>query len=156
MDEALSLSETDLKVLRAIQQDATGSARELAERLGMSPSTLWRRVNELEQVGAIKSRVAIVDPERAGFSVCVFVFVNLADYDKPTLQRFEEFVNDTPEILECFAVTGTNDYPADGPHPGARIGRVGDFAVCTAPTQILDCPTPVNPGSDQTKPIKDT
>ena len=95
MDEALSLSETDLKVLRAIQQDATGSARELAERLGMSPSTLWRRVNELEQVGAIKSRVAIVDPERAGFSVCVFVFVNLADYDKPTLQRFEEFVNYT-------------------------------------------------------------
>ena len=110
IDEALSLSETDLKVLRAIQQDATGSARELAERLGMSPSTLWRRVNELEQVGAIKSRVAILDPERAGFSVCVFVLVNLANYDKPTLQRFEDFVNDTPEILECFAVTGTNDY----------------------------------------------
>ncbi len=122
MDDALTLSDADVRVLRAIQEDATGSAREMAERLGMSPSTLWRRMNELEQVGAIKGRVAIVDPERVGFPVCVFVFVNLTDYEKATLGRFERFVNDTPEILECFAVTGTNDYTLI-----TRSRSVGEF-----------------------------
>ncbi len=122
MDDSLTLSSADLKVLRAIQADATGSAREMAEQLGMSPSTFWRRMNELEQVGAIKGRVAIVDPERVGFPVCVFVFVNLRDYEKTTLGRFERFVNDTPEILECFAVTGTNDYTLI-----TRSRSVGEF-----------------------------
>ncbi len=122
MDDSLTLSDADVKVLRAVQADATGSAREMAERLGMSSSTLWRRLNELEQVGAIKGRVAIVDPERVGFPVCVFVFVNLTDYEKPTLRRFERFVNDTPEILECFAVTGTNDYTLI-----TRSRSVGEF-----------------------------
>ncbi|MDJ0698491.1 MAG: Lrp/AsnC family transcriptional regulator [Woeseiaceae bacterium] len=122
MDDSLTLSDADVKVLRAIQANATGSARELAERLGMSPSTVWRRLNELEQVGAIKGRVAIVDPERVGFPVCVFVFVNLKDYEKTTLRRFERFVNATPEILECFAVTGTNDYTLI-----TRSRSVGEF-----------------------------
>ncbi|NIA27089.1 MAG: winged helix-turn-helix transcriptional regulator, partial [Desulfobulbaceae bacterium] len=86
------------------------TARELAECLGMSPSTLWRRINELEQVGAIEGRVALLNPEKVGLPVCVFVFINMVNHDKQTLAEFVRFVNDTASIMECFAVTGTHDY----------------------------------------------
>jgi Lrp/AsnC family transcriptional regulator len=106
----VSLSETDLAVLRVIQEDATLTARELAERLGMSPSTLWRRVNELEQVGAIEGRVALLNPDKVGLPVCVFVFIDMVNHDKQTLAEFVRFVKDTASIMECFAVTGAHDY----------------------------------------------
>lgn len=121
-DGSLRLSDADLKVLRAVQEDATASNREMADRVGMSPSTLWRRIHDLEATGAIRARVALIDPEKVGFPVCVFVFVNLADYQKSTLTRFERFVQATPEILECFAVTGTNDYTLI-----IRARSVGEF-----------------------------
>ncbi len=109
-DHAVPLSETDLAVLRAIQEDASLTTRELAERLGMSPSTLWRRVNELEQVGAVEGRVALLNPDKVGLPVCVFVFINMMNHDKQTLEDFVGFVNETASIMECFAVTGAHDY----------------------------------------------
>lgn len=108
--EAISLSDTDLAILRAIQQDASATVRELAEQLSMSPSTLWRKLNDLQQVGAIRSRVALLDADKVGVPVCVFVFINLVDHEKPTLRAFERFVKETPEIMECFSVTGAHDY----------------------------------------------
>lgn len=108
--EAISLSETDRAILRAIQADASATVRELAEQLAMSPSTLWRRLNELQQVGAIRSRVALLDADKVGLPVCVFVFINLVNHEKSTLRTFEHFVNKTPEIMECFSVTGAHDY----------------------------------------------
>ncbi len=119
---AVPLSETDLAVLRAIQEDASLTARELAEKLGMSPSTLWRRVNELEQVGAIEGRVALLNPDKVGLPVCVFVFINMVNHDKQTLTDFVRFVNDTASIMECFAVTGAHDYTLI-----IRAGSVGAF-----------------------------
>jgi Lrp/AsnC family transcriptional regulator len=119
-DQAVSLSETDIAVLRAIQQDASLTTRELAEKLGMSPSTLWRRVNELEQVGAIEGRVALLNPDKVGLPVCVFVFINMVNHDKQTLTDFVRFVNDTASI--CFAVTGAHDYTLI-----IRAGSVGAF-----------------------------
>lgn len=109
-DHPVSLSETDVTILRAIQEDASLTARELAERLGMSPSTLWRRVNELEQVGAIEGRVALLNPDKVGLPVCVFVFINMVNHDKQTLAEFVRFVKGTASIMECFAVTGAHDY----------------------------------------------
>ena len=109
-DHPISLSDADIAVLRAIQADASLTARELAERLGMSPSTLWRRVNELEQIGAIEGRVALLNPDKVGLPVCVFVFINMVNHDKQTLADFVRFVNDTASIMECFAVTGAHDY----------------------------------------------
>jgi DNA-binding Lrp family transcriptional regulator len=109
-DRPIALSEADIAVLRALQEDASATARELAERLGMSPSTLWRRVNELEQVGAIEARVALLNPDKVGLPVCVFVFINMVNHDKQTLANFVRFVEDTASIMECFAVTGTHDY----------------------------------------------
>lgn len=110
IDHALHLTETDRAVLRAIQKDAGATVRDLAKRLSLSASTVSRRLAELEQVGAIQRRVALLDPEKVGFPVCVFVAVDLVDHAPETRASFEQLVHGTPEILECFSVTGTHDY----------------------------------------------
>ena len=121
-DSALRLGEGDLAVLRSIQADASQTVRELALALGMSPSTVSRRLTELEQTGAIERRVALLDPEKVGFPVCVFVQINLVDHAMETRRQFESLVLRTPEILECFSVTGTHDYTLI-----LRTHSVGEF-----------------------------
>ena len=121
-DPALRLSDGDLAVLRSIQADASRTVRELADMLGMSPSTVSRRLAELEQVGAVERRVALLSPEKVGFPVCVFVQINLVDHARETRQQFEALVLQTPEILECFSVTGTHDYTLI-----LRTHSVGEF-----------------------------
>ncbi len=118
----ITLTETDRAVLRAVQKDAGATVRDLAERLGMSPSTVSRRLSELEQVGAIQRRVALLDPDKVGFPVCVFVAVDLVDHAPETRASFERLVHGTPEILECFSVTGTHDYTLI-----IRTHSVGEF-----------------------------
>lgn len=122
IDHGLQLSDSDLAVLRAVQEDASATVRDLADALGMSPSTVSRRMAELEQVGAIQRRVALLDPEKVGFPVCVFVAVNLVDHSPETRASFERLVHSTPEILECFSVTGTHDYTLI-----LRTHSVGEF-----------------------------
>lgn len=121
-DSTLRLAEGDLAVLRSIQADASQTVRELAEALGMSPSTVSRRLAELEQIGAIERRVALLDPEKVGFPVCVFVQINLVDHARDTRRQFEALVLRTPEVLECFSVTGTHDYTLI-----LRTQSVGEF-----------------------------
>ncbi len=122
IDQPLRLTDSDRAVLRAVQEDADATVRELAERLGMSPSTVSRRLAELEQVGAIHRRVALLDPDRVGFPVCVFVAVNLVNHSRETRRQFEALVMNTPEVLECFSVTGTHDYTLI-----IRTHSVGEF-----------------------------
>lgn len=110
MNQPLSLSAMDVKVLKLLQSDASASRQDLAEAAGTSPSTLWRKINELEAAGAIRKRVAILDPELLGVPVCVFLSVNLVNYDINTRNKFEYFVSQSPEILECFSITGAFDY----------------------------------------------
>jgi Lrp/AsnC family transcriptional regulator len=93
-----------------LQEDATLTLRELAERLALSQSTVWRRVQELEGSGVITGRVTLVDPRKAGLNVCVFVHVNLRDHGAQSRERFDTFIRTEPRILESFAVTGEYDY----------------------------------------------
>ena len=105
-----NLNETDKCVLRAIQKDSASSSRSLAESLGMSQSSLWRRINDLENLGAIKKRVALLDADVIGLPVCVIVQVNMVSYEASARKEFEDFVSKIPEITSCYAMTGSYDY----------------------------------------------
>ena len=107
---AISLSPSDITLLKLLQDGEVEARAELAEKAGMSPSTLWRRMNELEAEGLIRKRVTLLDPVKLGLPVCVFVFVNLVDYTPVTRQQFDSFVERTAEIMECYSVTGAHDY----------------------------------------------
>lgn len=106
----MPLLENDRKILAALQRDATLTLKQLSERLAMSQSTLWRRIQDLQASGVIRGRVTLVDPGLAGLQVCVFVHVNLKDHSAEARGGFERFVETRPEIMECFSVTGAHDY----------------------------------------------
>ncbi|MGV6801453.1 MAG: Lrp/AsnC family transcriptional regulator [bacterium] len=105
-----TLNITDKKILRALQADASLPLKTLAENLAMSPSTVWRRIQELEKNGLIVGRVTLLDAAKAGLGFAAFVNVNIAQHDRNNRQSFEQFVANSAAILECFSVTGPHDY----------------------------------------------
>lgn len=104
------LSITDHRILELLQQDARLSATDIAEKVSLSQSPCWRRINRLEESGVIRRRVALVDREKLGFGMLVFVMVNLSAHGRQFLEDFERAVRDLPLVLECFTITGTSDY----------------------------------------------
>jgi len=104
------LDRGDLRILDVLQQHGDLSAADVAERVGMTASTCWRRVSRLQQLGVLKSRVALVDREKIGLNVMVFSHVKLAGHGRDALLRFEQAVREHPEILECYTLMGETDF----------------------------------------------
>lgn len=104
------LSKTDFRILELLQQDARLSATDIAEQVGLSQSPCWRRINRLEETGVIRRRVALVDREKMGLGMLVFVMVTLSAHGRQYLEDFERAVRELPQVLECFTITGTSDY----------------------------------------------
>ena len=90
------LDRADLRILEALQEHGNLSAAELAERLGMTASTCWRRVTRLEELGVIRKRVALLDREKLGLPVRVFLHVKLVGHGRDALLRFEQAVRAHP------------------------------------------------------------
>ena len=106
----MKLSKSHLDILRVIQRDATATLEQVAAAAGVSHTTLWRRLKELEANEVIRGRVTILDPEKTGHTVCAFVYVNIVAHDSKHRNAFEKLVDKTPEIMQCFSLTGPNDY----------------------------------------------
>jgi Lrp/AsnC family transcriptional regulator len=104
------LDRTDLRILALLQEEAALSASEVAERLGLTPSTCWRRISRLEATEVIRKRVALLDREKLGLAVTVFSHVKLAGHGRDALLRFEQAVRTHPEILECYTLMGETDF----------------------------------------------
>ena len=106
----ISLDATDIKLLSLLQEDASLTTAELADKVGLSQSPCWRRVCRIQEAGLIKKRVALLDPEKLGMDVVVFTAVNLSSHHGTILEDFERQVAKFPEVMECYTMTGTMDY----------------------------------------------
>ncbi|MFO0998575.1 MAG: Lrp/AsnC family transcriptional regulator [Alphaproteobacteria bacterium] len=106
----MQLDPIDRKLLELLQDDASLSIAELAERAGLSPSPCWRRVQALERAGIIKKRVAILDRAQLNVGVTVLVAIRTNQHNKDWLDRFAEAVRDIPEIVELYRMSGDIDY----------------------------------------------
>jgi Lrp/AsnC family transcriptional regulator, leucine-responsive regulatory protein len=104
------LDDIDRRLLRLLQRDATRSTQELAEAAGLSTSPAWRRVRRLIDEEVIGRQVALVAPAKAGLHAMAYVQVSLMDHTEPTLARFDAFVQDHDQIMECATITGSYDY----------------------------------------------
>ena len=104
------LDRGDARILDLIQEHGDLSAAEIAERLGMTASTCWRRVSRLEELGVIRKRVALLDREKVGLNVLVFSHVKLTGHGRDALLKFEQAVRQHPEILECYTLMGETDF----------------------------------------------
>ena len=104
------LDRIDRRILVELQYRADMSMQELGDRVGLSHTPCWRRVKRLEEGGIIRRRVALLDPAHLDLAVNVFVNVNLKRHQENALSRFEEAVQDVPEIVECYTVSGETDF----------------------------------------------
>ena len=104
------LDEYDLKLLKAVQQDARASNVELSDRVLLSPSQCSRRLARLEEIGVIAAYHAAVSPEKVGLSVSAYVQVVLKRHDRDAVDRFRQALNNLPQILEAYAITGDADF----------------------------------------------
>ena len=100
----------DRNILRILQEDSTIAMAELARRVGLSHTPCWRRVKQLEECGAIRERVVILDPVIMGMNVHVLANIRLKAHDEETLNAFETAARERPEIVECFIMGGESDY----------------------------------------------
>jgi Lrp/AsnC family transcriptional regulator len=106
----VELDRGDLRILDVLQQHGDLSAADIAERLGMTASTCWRRMSRLQELGVIRNRVALLDREKIGLNVMVFSHVKLSGHGRDALLRFEQAVREHPEILECYTLMGETDF----------------------------------------------
>ena len=104
------LTGLDRKILDALQEDCRLSNQQIADRVGSSPSSVWRRIRALEEAGIISGFRLTVSPEALGLSETVLVHVSLRQHSDENTAAFTQLVTDAPEVLECYATTGDHDY----------------------------------------------
>ena len=119
---AISLDRYDRAILRELQTDGRISNVDLAERISLSESATLRRVRALEESGLIVGYSARIDQTRAGLPGNVFVSITLEHQDQPDLDTFERAVQQVPEIMECYLMTGNFDYLLR-----VAVADMGDF-----------------------------
>jgi Lrp/AsnC family leucine-responsive transcriptional regulator len=100
----------DGRLLLHLQRDSRQSNQQLADSVNMSSSACWRRVAVLEAEGVIARYTALVDREKAGFSMSAILHVSLDRHDEKFVSQFVMRVRKRPEVLECFATTGDADF----------------------------------------------
>jgi Lrp/AsnC family transcriptional regulator len=100
----------DRKILRELQRDASLSVAELADRVGLSQTPCWKRVQRLEASSVIIKRVALVSPEKVGLGLSVFVSIETGDHSSEWLERFAKSVSAMPEVMEFHRMAGDVDY----------------------------------------------
>ena len=107
---SVKLDQQDVAILKLLQADASLSSAAIAERLNMSQSPCWRRINRLQQEGLIRQEVALLNRRGLGMDVVVFATINLTSTGRQNLLAFEQDIVKHPEVMECYTMTGIWDY----------------------------------------------
>lgn len=107
---SLELDRTDLKILEALQRNGRLSNTELAEQVGLSLSPCWRRLKRLESEGVIAGYQALLDRAALGLGVTAFVRIDLDRHSGPAAKRFEDAIQDIPEIVACHTISGEGTF----------------------------------------------
>lgn len=104
------LDRYEKRILALLQQDASLSTAALAEKVGLSASPCWRRIDRLEREGFIKRKVALVDRKKIGLNAQIFAQIKLNAHGRANLDEFAAAIRAFPEVLECFVLMGSVDF----------------------------------------------
>jgi Lrp/AsnC family transcriptional regulator len=100
----------DRKILTLLQEDADIGLAEISDRVGLSQTPCWKRIQKLQAAGIITKRVALVAPEKVGLGLTVFVSLETADHSAAWLEEFAAGVSSMPEVMELYRMAGDVDY----------------------------------------------
>lgn len=106
----LDFDNFDKAIIENLQNDSSISNIELSKMIGLSPSACLSRTKRLKDLGVIKQYTAIIDEKKIGLDVTTFTFVNLSPHNRNIANSFLSKVKETPQIMECYNVTGNWDY----------------------------------------------
>ena len=106
----ISLDATDKLILNIVQEDATLSVQEIADKVHLTVSPCWRRIQNLEANGYIRKRVALLNRERLNLGIDVFVFIKTNEHNDHWLETFHAAIQSIPEICEAYRMSGDVDY----------------------------------------------
>jgi Lrp/AsnC family transcriptional regulator len=104
------LDEMDVKILSILQEDCTRPVADIGKEVGLSTTPCWRRIQKLEETGVIRKRVAVLEPEKVNASVTVFVSIKTDKHSTAWLDKFHQAVDDFPEVIEFYRMSGEVDY----------------------------------------------
>jgi Lrp/AsnC family transcriptional regulator len=100
----------DRKIAAELMRDATLPVARIAERVGLSQTPCWKRIQKLEAAGVLTGRVALAEPARLGFGLIVFVGVEAPDHTSEWRDQFTKAVQTIPEIMEVYRMAGEMDF----------------------------------------------
>ena len=110
MKQTYHLDDVDRRIVAELQTDAGISNGDLAERVGSSTASVWRRIKAMEAYGLIRQSVRLLDQSVLGYGVNVLCNIRVRSHAREVRGAFEVFVDERPEILECFSMSGDWDY----------------------------------------------
>ncbi len=105
-----ALDHRDIEILRLLQQDAKISIKKIGERISLSPTPVYERIRRMERMGIIKGYTAVIDRHKVGLKLPVFCRVSLQLHTRKHINKFERFIEQTPEIQEAYHIAGDYDY----------------------------------------------
>jgi Lrp/AsnC family transcriptional regulator len=104
------LDNIDRAILRLLAADASLSLNDIADKVGLTATPCWKRIKRMEELGIIKGRIAVLDADKLGLPVSVFVSVETSDHSSEWLARFARAIAETPEIVGAWRMSGDVDY----------------------------------------------
>ncbi len=108
--EQASFDALDRQILDIIQENSDVPISAIAEAVGLTPTPCWRRIKRMEESGLIAKRVALVDQAMAKVPMTVFIGISTPRHEKDWIDRFRVLIDEIPEIIEAYRLTGTVDY----------------------------------------------
>ena len=108
--QAISLDHIDRRILEILQSEPGVNATTIGERIGLSQSACWRRIQSLREEGVIKEQTVRLDREKVGLNTMVFAHVKLTSHGRGNLTDFADAVRNFPEVLDCYVLLGNVDY----------------------------------------------
>ena len=106
----MALDKFDVGILKVLQADARASLQDISKRVGLSPTPCWNRIRRMEADGVIQGYTVRIDPAAIGFTETVIVQVTLESHTDETLYDFGKMLEQIPEVLEAYLVSGDYDY----------------------------------------------
>lgn len=106
----MKLDPTDYKIIELLQQNCKQTTKEMADQLGLSTTAIYERIKKLEKQNIITDYVAIVNKDKINRSFMAIAHIKIKSHSKDAILRFEKKVDQIPEVLECFHVSGEYDY----------------------------------------------
>jgi len=110
MEKSYQLTELDRRIICELQRDASLSHADLAERVGSSTASVWRRIRAMESAGILLGTVRMVDAIKVGCGVNVLCNIRSRSHTIEVRRSLEDFIRERPEILECYSMSGDWDY----------------------------------------------